>query len=93
MNVYDLTAMPEGYWVFTRYDRRTDQSDRPVGPTIGTCKHPVKLYPPQNNAVRPPSLTVNKHSDAGLLKNQGPPNHNFCRSQLRGPLTAAVVER
>ena len=21
------------YWAFTRYDRRTDQSDRPVGPT------------------------------------------------------------
>ena len=28
---------------FTRYDRRTDQSDQPVGPTIGTCKRPVKL--------------------------------------------------
>jgi len=26
---------------FTRYDRRTDQSDRPVGPTIGTCKRPL----------------------------------------------------
>ena len=22
---------------------RTDQSDRPVGPTIGTCKRPLKL--------------------------------------------------
>ena len=22
---------------------RTDQSDRPVGPTIGTCKHPVTV--------------------------------------------------
>jgi len=28
---------------FTRYDRRTDQSDRPVGPTIGTRKGPVTL--------------------------------------------------
>jgi len=32
---------------FTRYDRRTDQADRPVptgdGPTTGTCKHPVSV--------------------------------------------------
>ena len=32
---------------FTRYDRRTtsrtDQSDRPVGPTIGTCKRPLTI--------------------------------------------------
>ena len=34
-----LTAVP--YWAFTRYDRRTDQSDRPVGPTIVPCKRPV----------------------------------------------------
>jgi len=26
---------------FTRYDRRTDQSNRPVGPTIVPCKRPV----------------------------------------------------
>jgi len=29
---------------FTRYDRRTDQSDRPVGSTILPCKRPVMLH-------------------------------------------------
>jgi len=30
------------YWVFTRYDRRTDRSVRLVGPTIVSCKRFVR---------------------------------------------------
>ena len=42
---------------FTRYDRRTDQSDRPVGPTIVPCKRPVTV----RSAVRSCGLFLETH--------------------------------
>ena len=64
---------------FTRYDRRTDQSDRrsvrPVGPTIGTCKRPLMLHyrtPPRLASLpslpRPPTVARTDRSLTSSLE-------------------------
>jgi len=43
---------------FTRYDRRTDQSDRPVGPTIGTCKRPLRSMSARTRYINVPTYLL-----------------------------------